>query len=63
MNDGFSLSKPLEVYCIVHTINLSKTKRKSDALLIIHSDIGNQSVSKKYRKDAVQLSKESLPMG
>lgn len=47
---SWTLSKTLEVSCVVDTINKAKASRNIAEPLIMHSDRGSQYVSKKYRK-------------
>jgi transposase InsO family protein len=62
---AWTLSKTLEVSCVIDTINKAKTRRNIDSPLIIHSDRGSQYVSKEYRKatEKMQLSysKKAFP--
>ena len=47
---SWTLSKTLEVSCVVDTINKAKASRNIVEPLIMHSDRGSQYVSKEYRK-------------
>lgn len=47
---AWTLSKTLEVSCVLETINKAKSSRKLCNPLIIHSDRGSQYVSDEYRK-------------
>ena len=47
---SWTLSKTLEVSCVVDTINKAKASRNIIEPLIMHSDRGSQYVSKEYRK-------------
>ena len=47
---SWTLSKTLEVSCVVDTINKAKASRNIAEPLIMHSDRGSQYVSKEYRK-------------
>ena len=47
---AWTLSKTLEVSCVIDTINKAKTRRNIDRPLIIHSDCGSQYVAKEYKK-------------
>ena len=43
---AWTLSKTLEVSCVIDTINKAKARRNIDQPLIIHSDRGSQYVAK-----------------
>ncbi|MDT8719764.1 IS3 family transposase [Clostridium sp. 19966] len=62
---AWTLSKTLEVSCVIETINKAKARRKTMFPLIIHSDRGSQYVSKEYLKATVQMqrsySKKAFP--
>jgi transposase InsO family protein len=45
---AWTLSKTLEVSCVIDAINKAKSRRNTDLPLIIHSDRGSQYVSKAY---------------
>ncbi len=47
---AWTLSRTLEVSCVIETINKAKSRRKTTQPLIIHSDCESQYVSKEYRK-------------
>lgn len=47
---AWTLSKTLEVSCVINTINKAKARRKIKQALIIHSDRGSQYVSNEYKK-------------
>jgi len=47
---AWTLSKNLEVSCVIQTINKAKSRRSTELPLIIHSDRGSQYVSKAYRE-------------
>ena len=47
---AWTLSKTMEVSCVIDTINKAKARRNTDLPLILHSDRGSQYVSKEYRK-------------
>lgn len=61
----WTLSRTLEVSCVIETINKAKARRKTDLPLIIHSDRGSQYVSKEYRKATAKMqrsySKKAFP--
>ncbi|QWV87605.1 IS3 family transposase [Streptococcus parasuis] len=62
---AWTLSKTMEVSCVIETITKAKARRQTDLPLILHSDRGSQYVSKEYRKatDKMQLSysKKAFP--
>jgi len=62
---AWTLSKTMEVSCVIDTVNKAKSRRKIDAPLIIHSDRGSQYVSKEYQKATVKMqrsySKKAYP--
>lgn len=47
---AWTLSKNMEVSCVVETVNKAVSRRKTDQPLIIHSDRGRQYVAAEYRK-------------
>jgi len=55
---AWTLSKTLEVSCVIETINKAKAKRNISNPLVLHSDRGSQYVSKEYKKatEKMQLS-------
>lgn len=52
---AWTLSKTLEVSCVLDTINKAKATRRLTNPLVIHSDRGSQYVSKEYRKAASKM--------
>jgi transposase InsO family protein len=62
---AWTLSKTLEVSCVIETINKAKARRNTELPLIMHSDRGSQYVSNAYRKvtEKMQLSysKKAFP--
>jgi transposase InsO family protein len=62
---AWTLSKTLEVSCVIDTINKAKVRRNTDLPLIIHSDRGSQYVSKAYQKATAKMqrsySKRAFP--
>ncbi|WP_432416179.1 DDE-type integrase/transposase/recombinase [Thermoanaerobacterium xylanolyticum] len=63
---AWTLSKTLEVSCVLDTINKAKATRKLTNPLVIHSDRGSQYVSKEYQKAAsknTQLLEEGVSLG
>jgi transposase InsO family protein len=62
---SWTLSKTLEVSCVIDTINKAKTRRNTDLPLIIHSDRGSQYVSKAYQEATAKMqrsySKRAFP--
>jgi transposase InsO family protein len=62
---AWTLSRTLEVSCVIETINKAKSRRKTTRPLIIHSDRGSQYVSKEYRKVTANMqrsySKKAYP--
>jgi transposase InsO family protein len=62
---AWTLSKTLEVSCLIDTINKAKARRNTDLPLIIHSDRGSQYVSKAYREATAKMqrsySKRAFP--
>lgn len=62
---AWTLSKTLEVSCVIETISKAKTRRKTDFPLILHSDRGSQYVSNEYQKATVKMqcsySKKAFP--
>lgn len=55
---SWTLTRTMEVSCVVDTVNKAKVARPTDQLLVIHSDRGSQYVSDAYRKvtDGMQRS-------
>lgn len=47
---AWTLSKTLEVSCVIETIKKAKARRNIDKPLILHSDRGSQYVSKEYKR-------------
>ncbi len=47
---AWTLSKTLEVSCVIETIKKAKARRNIDEPLILHSDRGSQYVSKEYKR-------------
>jgi transposase InsO family protein len=62
---AWTLSKTMEVSCVIDTINKAKARRNTDKPLVIHSDRGSQYVSKEYRKATAKMqrsySKKAFP--
>lgn len=62
---AWTLSKTMEVSCVIETINKAKSRRNTDMPLILHSDRGSQYVSTEYRKAASKMqlsySKKAYP--
>jgi transposase InsO family protein len=62
---AWTLSKTMEVSCVIDTINKAKARRNTDLPLILHSDRGSQYVSKEYRKATAKMqrsySKKAFP--
>ena len=62
---AWTLSKTLEVSCVIETINKAKARRKIEEPLILHSDRGSQYVSKEYKRITVGIqcsySKKAYP--
>ncbi len=62
---AWTVSKTLEVSCVIETINKAKTRRSIDLPLIMHSDRGSQYVSEQYRKATEKMqcsySKKAFP--
>ncbi|WP_094607927.1 hypothetical protein SPACI_040170 [Sporomusa acidovorans DSM 3132] len=54
---AWTLSKTLDVSCVLDTINKAKTARNMSKPLIIHSDRGSQYVSDKYREATEKMRK------
>jgi len=52
---AWTVSKTLEVSCVIDTINKAKSRRSTDLPLIIHSDRGSQYVSKEYRRITAKM--------
>ena len=44
---AWTLSKSLEVFCVIETINNAKARRKLENPLVTHSNRGSQYVSKR----------------
>ena len=47
---AWTLSKTLEVSCLIETINKAKARRKIEEPLILHSDRGSQYISNEYKR-------------
>ena len=47
---AWTLSKTMEVSCVLDTVNKAKARRNTDKPLILHSDRGSQFVSAAYRE-------------
>lgn len=62
---AWTVSKTLEVSCVIETINKAKTRRSIDLPLIMHSDRGSQYISEQYRKATEKMqcsySKKAFP--
>jgi transposase InsO family protein len=62
---AWTLSKTMEVSCVIDTINKAKARRCTELPLIIHSDRGSQFVSKEYQKATAKMqrsySKKAFP--
>lgn len=62
---AWTLSKTLEVSCVINTINKAKARRNTELPLILHSDRGSQYVSNEYRKATAKMqrsySKKAFP--
>jgi transposase InsO family protein len=62
---AWTLSKTLEVSCVIETINKAKANRKLINPVIIHSDRGSQYVSSEYKKATEKMinsySKKAYP--
>lgn len=62
---AWTLSKTLEVSCVIETINKAKARRSVDLPLIMHSDRGSQYVSEQYKiateKMQCSYSKKAFP--
>lgn len=62
---AWTLSKTMEVSCVIDTVNKAKNRRKLNAPLIIHSDRGSQFVSKEYQRATAKMqrsySKKAFP--
>ena len=62
---AWTLSKTMEVSCVIDTISKAKARRKIDLPLILHSDRGSQYVSKEYCKVTAKMqrsySKKAYP--
>lgn len=52
---AWTLSKTLEVSCVIDTINKAKARRNTDLPLILHSDRESQYVSKEYKKATAKM--------
>lgn len=63
---AWTLSKSLEVSCVIETINKAKARRNIEKPLILHSDRGSQYVSKEYRRVTADMqcsySKKAYPL-
>ena len=64
---AWTLSKTMQVSCVIDTINKAKARRKIDLPLIIHSDRAGQYVSREYKKATLKMqlsySKKAFPWG
>lgn len=62
---AWTLSKTLDVSCVIDTIAKAKARRDTDLPLIIHSDRGSQYVSKAYQEATAKMqrsySKKAFP--
>ena len=62
---AWTLSKSLEVSCVIETINKAKARRNIEEPLILHADRGSQYVSKEYRRVTADMqcsySKKAYP--
>ena len=62
---AWTLSRTLEVSCVIDTINKAKSRRNTENPLIMHSDRGSQYVSKEYQKATAKMqlsySKKAYP--
>ena len=62
---AWTLSKTLEVSCVIETINKAKARRKTDGPFILHSDRGSRYVSKEYKRVTANMqcsySKKAYP--
>ena len=62
---AWTLSRTLEVSCVIDTINKAKARRNTELPLIIHSDRGSQYVSQAYREATAKMqrsySKKAFP--
>lgn len=62
---AWTLSKTMEVSCVIDTVNKAKARRNTDLPLILHSDRGSQYVSNEYIKATVKMqrsySKKAFP--
>ena len=62
---AWTLSRTLEVACVIDTINKAKDRRNTQLPLIIHSDRGKQYVSHAYREATAKMqrsySKKAFP--
>ena len=62
---AWTLSKTLEVSCVIKTVNKAKARCKTEEPLILHSDRGSQDVSKEYEKVTANMqrsySKKAYP--
>lgn len=62
---AWTMSKTLEVSCVIDTIKKAKARRNTNFPLILHSDRGSQYVSKEYKKAAANIrlsySKKAFP--
>ena len=62
---AWTLSKTMEVSCVIDTINKAKARRNTDLPLILHSDRGSQYVSHEYKKATEKMqrsySKKAFP--
>ena len=62
---AWTLSKNMEVSCVIDAINKAKARRNTDKPLIIHSDRGSHYVSNEYKKATAKMkrsySKKAYP--
>lgn len=52
---AWTLSRSIEVACVISTVKKAKARRNTDLPLIIHSDRGSQYVSEAYRKATARM--------
>lgn len=52
---AWTLTRSMEVSCVVDTINKAKARRNTDKPLVLHSDRGSQYVSQAYRNAAAKF--------
>jgi len=60
---AWTLSKTMEVICVIDTINKAKARRNMDLPLILHSDRGSQYVSKEYRNATSKMQRSYSKKG